>query len=80
MFTGGASLFDLSTLLEYRNGENPPNVLECIKKIEEKSIRVIVLIVCMHVHTYTHTCTQYAACHTCEHEWTTHRIHIDFYW
>ena len=41
MFTGGASLFDLSTLLEYRNGENPPNLPECLKKIEDKSIRVL---------------------------------------
>ena len=40
MFAGGASLFDLSTLLEYRNGENPPNLLECLKKIEDKAIRV----------------------------------------
>ena len=43
MFTGGASLFDLSTLLEYHNGENPPNLPECIKKIEDKSIRVLVM-------------------------------------
>ena len=53
MFTGGASLFDLSTLLEYRNGENPPNLPESIKKIEVKSIRV--LFVCL--FAYTRTCT-----------------------
>ena len=63
MFTGGASLFDLSTLLEYRNGENPPNLPESIKKIEVKSIRVMILIVCMllclhtHMHTYAYTYT-----------------------
>ena len=46
MFGGGVSLFDLSTLLEYRNGENPPNLLECIKRIEEKAVRVNFLLYC----------------------------------
>jgi len=40
MFGGGASLFDLSSLLEYRNGENLPSLPEYIKKIEDKGIRV----------------------------------------
>ncbi|XP_065916552.1 phosphoinositide 3-kinase regulatory subunit 4-like isoform X2 [Dysidea avara] len=42
MFGGGASLFDLSSLLEYRNGENPPSLPEYIKKIEDKGIRRLV--------------------------------------
>ena len=40
MFGGGASLFDLSSLLEYRNGENLPSLPDYIKKIEDKGTRV----------------------------------------
>ena len=35
----GGALLDLSTLLEYRNGENPSNVLECIKKLKRNLYR-----------------------------------------
>ena len=52
MFVGGASLFDLTSLLEYRNGETLPSLPEYIKKIEDKGVRVSTIVHHKHIKTF----------------------------